>query len=248
MKLHIFDFDGTLCNTPLDTPDNRKKYEKVHGIPWIIDKSLAESLSKKLKRRVGMRRGWFGRAETLEPPLVPDPAPSSMFIHPVCDIYHRSKTDPDAITIIMTGRHAGMKNHVLRILDDGGLVKCERTHAKSDGKLWVANVDPHVQVYCLGEDGPYMQDAGTKQPDTLPWKIWIMRQFLRLHRDIDVLEIWEDRDAHVSAFYDFMATIQQLSFDGSQVHYVPDIVADAARYRHEDISEGREATEGEVPS
>lgn len=223
MKLHIFDFDGTLCRTPLDTPENRRKYEEFHGIPWIIDKKLSQELSAKLKRRIGIRRGWFGRVETLEPPLVPNPAPQSMFIQEVCDQLHESKRNPDALTVIMTGRHVGMKKQVLRILDDGGLVKCQRTKGK-DGNIWIESVDPQVQVYCLGDDGPHMKNAGTKQPDTLPWKLWIVKQFLALYTDITILEFWEDREAHVSAFYDFIGTVPRLSFEESVVHYVPDIV------------------------
>ena len=46
-QLHIFDFDGTLANTPLDTPENRRKYEKSKGIPWIIDKKLSAKLMVK---------------------------------------------------------------------------------------------------------------------------------------------------------------------------------------------------------
>jgi len=37
-KLDVFDFDGTLFRNPLDTGENRKKYEDHTGLPWIINK------------------------------------------------------------------------------------------------------------------------------------------------------------------------------------------------------------------
>lgn len=202
MKISIFDFDGTLVNTPTDTPDNRTLYEKATGLPWLINKELALELSKKLHRHVGIRRGWYGRPETLEPPLVPDPAPSEMFISEICNELAISKNDPETLTVVMTGRHAGLKKQVLRILSDGNLVSCQKKRDQS-GNIWIESVDPKVSVYCLGQDGPCMQNAGTKPPDTLPWKLWVIKQFLRLHKDARI-DIWEDREEHVYAFRDFL--------------------------------------------
>jgi hypothetical protein len=212
MKLHLWDFDGTLIDSPMDTPANRKLYEKAHGIPWIIDKNLSVSLSKKLKRPIGMRRGWFGRPETLEPPLVPDPAPESLFIQKLCNEFLASKSDPDTMTVILTGRHAGLKRHVLRILDDGKLVKCER-RTDQNGRMWIDVVDPDVQVYCLGEDGPAKPDTA-KPGETLTWKLWIINQFQKLYPFTKV-EIWEDRAAHVEAFEKV-----------AEVHFVAEILAE----------------------
>ena len=55
-ELHVWDFDGTLVNTPV--PDTgRAQYERETGHPWP-------------------HRGWWGRAESLEPPLTWEPGPA----------------------------------------------------------------------------------------------------------------------------------------------------------------------------
>lgn len=204
MRLNVFDLDGTLVDTPANTPENIAKYEKATGIPWKINKELAQQLTEKFNRRIGVRRGWWGRHETLEPPLVPDPAPNDLFISDICDRFLQSKSDPNVITLVLTGRHSGLKKQVLRVLDDGNLVKCRRTTDQS-GKVWIENVDPLVQVYCLGEDGPLMEGASTKPPDTLPWKIWVINQFVALNPDIELVEIWEDRYEHMVGFYNTLS-------------------------------------------
>jgi hypothetical protein len=83
--LDVFDFDGTLFHSPCDTPENRQKYERVTGIPWLIDKEASRRLSKQHGKHISMRHGWWGRGETLEPPLVPAPAPCEWFNKDVCD-------------------------------------------------------------------------------------------------------------------------------------------------------------------
>lgn len=197
-KLSIFDFDGTLFRNPLDTPENRQMYEKKTGLPWIIDKETSRMLSKKHGKFIGMRRGWYGRRESLEPPLVPDPAPSKMFIKDVCDRFHQSKKDENDHTIIMTGRHRGIANQVLRICGDGALVPVKRKDSK-DGKLYIENLDKDVQFFFMGDDGPRKMDS-IKPTSTLPWKIWIIESLLEYYPEVDTVELWEDREEHVSEF------------------------------------------------
>lgn len=196
-KLHIYDFDGTLVNTPLDTPENRRKYEKDKGIPWIIDKKLSLKLSAKHQKHIGMRRGWYGRRETLEPPLVPDPTPKNFFVAKVCDEFRASKANEDAITLLMTGRHAGIQAQVLRICGDGKLIDVKKKGVKQ-GKLYVDCVDANVTCLFMGQNGPDPQ--GTKPSETLPWKFWILEQYVRVFPDLEKIEIWEDRPEHVTAF------------------------------------------------
>lgn len=197
-KIDIFDFDGTLFRNPPDTAENRKLYEKKTGLPWIITKELSRQLSKKHGKFVGMRNGWYGRKETLEPPLVPDPAPSSMFIEPICERFRQSKKDEETYTFVMTGRHRGISNQVLRILGDGALVAVKRKGIK-DGKLYVESVDKNVQFFFMGDDGPTKMDS-PKPTSTLPWKVWIMESLLDYYPEVDTIEIWEDREEHVEAF------------------------------------------------
>lgn len=196
-KLQIFDFDGTLFRNPLDTPENRKLYEKSTGLPWIIDKDLSRQLSKKHGRFIGIRRGWYGRAETLEPPLVPDPAPVNLFIQKACDAFLASKKDPESVTVLLTGRHAGIRHQVLRICGDGKLLKVRRKISK-DGKLFVENLEPDVQTWFMGQDGP--APKGQKPTETLPWKIYMVEQFISIFPEVEQIEFWEDRDEHVIEF------------------------------------------------
>jgi hypothetical protein len=131
-KLHIFDFDGTLFSSPLDNQENKKLYEKVKGKPWP-------------------HRGWWGRIETLQPPLVPDPAPPEWFIESVVQRFQESRKDATADTVILTGRHKGLRQEVLRILGDGKLmsiVKITMPKGQVDYKQ-IAFDD--VRLFCNGE-------------------------------------------------------------------------------------------------
>ena len=200
MKLDIFDFDGTLVRTPVNTPENIKKYEKATGIPWIIDKNLARELSNKHGKHIGMRRGWFGRAETLEPPLVPDPCPRSLGITEVIDQFHESKRNKNTRTLIVTGRHAGLKSQVLRICGDLGLISVRRKKSEKE-KLFVENLDKDVTLYCLGDDGPgKCKTTPTKPNETFPWKMWLIEMFAEYYPELEEIEIWEDRQEHFLNF------------------------------------------------
>lgn len=196
-QLHIYDFDGTLFRSPIDTPENQAKYERAKGMPWLIDKEKSRELTKKHGYFIGIRRGWWGRAETLEPPLVPDPAPPEWFIKNVCEQLMASKIDPNCLTVIMTGRFVGLRGHVLRILGDGNLVKVEKKMAKS-GQTFIEACDGEIQLLCLGDDGP--KPNGVKPSETFPWKTWIIQQFLDIHPEIEHVEIWEDRHEHIAKF------------------------------------------------
>lgn len=191
-NLNVFDFDGTLFRTPLNTHENRRKYEKDKGIPWVIDKKLAHKLSNKLGYHVGMRSGWWGRKETLEPPIVPDPVPPEFFIQKTCDDFLRSKKS-DSLTMMMTGRYLGLQHHVLRILGDGGLVDIHRENDQCQ------SIDPDVTCTFLGDSGP--KPVGNKPSETLQWKLWVLDQYVVMY-DFEGIEIWEDRKEHVQAFRD----------------------------------------------
>lgn len=196
-KLDIFDFDGTLFQNPLDTPENRKKFEDHTGMPWLISKEMSRELTRKHKKFVGMRKGWYGRPETLEPPLVPVPAPKEMFIESTCQAFLKSKADQSSLTLLMTGRHAGIQSNVLRIAQEGGLLLVDRQKSK-EGELFCKNIDPDVVCHFMGQDGP--RPKGNKPTETLPWKIWIMEQYMKVYPEIKVVEIWEDREEHVKEF------------------------------------------------
>lgn len=196
-KLEIFDFDGTLFDSPSDSPENKTKYEKLTGIPWMIDKEMSQKLTKKLGRFVPMRRGWWGKAETLQPPLVPDPAPPEWFNRPVVERFLQSKQDEDALTLILTGRYSGLKNAVLRIIKDGKLLKIQTKHAKGGEKYYEVE-DTQANIHFLGEKGPLPRKD--IPGETFPWKVWMIEQYLELYPEIKSVEFWEDREEHVTKF------------------------------------------------
>lgn len=205
-RLCVFDFDNTLFRSPLNTPKNQRLFEEQTGIPWIVNKQLARELSSKHGRHIGMRSGWFGRAETLEPPLVPDPVTKDWFIEETVTAFFERKNDPDCKVIIMTGRHAGIQGHVLRILKQGELIEISESPCK-DGKIFRRCIDPAVDVYFLGMDGPLGKEAVDAKPsDTFNWKCWILNQFY-LWNNWELFEIWEDRLEHVEAFKKWGETI-----------------------------------------
>ena len=214
-KLHLFDFDGTLFRNPQNTPENQRKYEEHKGIPWLINKEKSKELTRKFGRFIPIRTGWYGRAETLEPPLVPDPAPQHMFILWTCEEFLRSKSNPESLTLLVTGRHLGLKNHVLRIAGDGGLLKVHRKYSKQ-GELFCENIDEQATCIFLGENGP--KPVGLKPSTTLPWKLWIFEQYINLNPDLEIIEIWEDRDEHVVEFSSLQDVLEQEVI----VHHVKD--------------------------
>lgn len=195
-KLHIFDFDSTLFKSP-EKEAGIKKYEKLTGIPWIVDKESSRVLSKKFGQHVPIRKGYWGRPESLQPPLVPDPAPADWFISEVCQALKKSKADENTMTTILTGRHAGLKKEVFRICDQGKLVEIQKRQSKS-GETFYDLADANVAVHLLGEDGP--KPKGNKPTETLPWKLWIIDQYLEIYPDINEIEFWEDRIEHVEHF------------------------------------------------
>lgn len=182
-ELHIFDFDGTLFNSPTNTDENQKKYEDLTGIPWKINASLSKELSKKLGREIPTRHGWWGRYETLQPPLVPNPAPKEWFNQQVVDDFLKSKSNPYVLTCVMTGRHVGLKKDVLRILNDGNLLSHNQ----------------NIPCYCLGDSGPLSWPD--KPTDTLNWKIWMTKQLVSANKEINKIVFWEDRTEHIPHFY-----------------------------------------------
>ena len=214
--LNVFDFDGTLLNTPADSHDNRKKFEKATGIPWIINKDMARTLTKKLKRPINMRSGWWGRPESLEPPLVPDPTPLELMLPSTADFINAEK-DKNAYTILMTGRHAGIQSSVLRILSDCKLLEVEKTFSEK-GKVFYKNIDS-IPVYFLGMNGPLTPDLfeKTKPEKTLPWKCWMIEQHLVLYPSIQKVKIWEDRSEHVEGFKQFATEYKNISFEVKHV-------------------------------
>jgi len=202
-QLDIFDFDGTLFRSPIDNEENRALFEKETGMPWIINKQEAEELSEKLGKHVGARNGWYGRAETLQAPLVPVPAPKELWIDKTVKAFFQSKSCKNTATVMMTGRHAGIQGQVLRILNEGNLVNCQIRN----GKYFQDDKD----VTCLfrGQSGPAVKASPMPNTDTISWKLWIIEKYVTMLPELKHICIWEDRSEHVLSFQDFGEILEQ---------------------------------------
>lgn len=129
-KIAIFDFDGTLINTPLrdEAVDStgrtgEEQWSHVTGQEWP-------------------HRGWWGRKESLnidvfEHPPIPD----------VISAYNREKRDPNTLMVMMTGRLAKLSGEVEKILNKYNLdfdVKLYNGSNGNGGKTEIAKVR-HMQ-------------------------------------------------------------------------------------------------------
>ena len=94
-QLFIFDFDGTLFDTP-NPLEGRVMYERLMGKPWP-------------------HRGWLGWPESLLPPLKSAPLPA------VAE-FRRHLNIARSFTIVMTGRTQRMARAVKLVLDNAHLV------------------------------------------------------------------------------------------------------------------------------
>lgn len=95
-KLAVFDFDGTLVNTPL--PETGKvHFQKKTGKEWP-------------------HKGWWGREESLDHTIFDMPSNPS-----VISDYEKVKVESDTCVVMLTGRLQHLAEHVKTILDTKGL-------------------------------------------------------------------------------------------------------------------------------
>jgi len=95
-KLSVFDFDGTLVNSPM--PDTgRIEYEKNTGQKWP-------------------HVGWWGKPESLDQNIFDISENPS-----VINAYRKEKANPNTRVIMLTGRMSKMGHLVKDILDSKGL-------------------------------------------------------------------------------------------------------------------------------
>lgn len=106
MKLHLYDFDGTLFGSPLPPPE----------YPHQINK-------------------WFQDPVSLAPPCVPESPTGEWWNPAVAPLAMRSINDPDVYAVLMTGRsgdHGGILYRVSEILTNGGY-DFDEIHLKKGG-------------------------------------------------------------------------------------------------------------------
>lgn len=96
-KLSVFDFDGTLINTPEPTEREKKVWEVVNDKEWPFI-------------------GWWGRPESLDLDVWPmEPKPE------VLEAYKKEISDPNTMVILLTGRLEKLRPQVEAILDKNNL-------------------------------------------------------------------------------------------------------------------------------
>lgn len=96
-KLAVFDFDGTLVDSPL--PDTGKQeYQEKTGQPWP-------------------HKGWWGRADSLDHTIFDIPV-----IPNVIADYKKQKADSETGVIMLTGRMEALRDKVMEVLSKHGLV------------------------------------------------------------------------------------------------------------------------------
>lgn len=96
-KISVFDFDGTLVDTPLASPENKQKWADYYGKPeWPY-------------------LGWWGRDESLDT-KVWDMEP----IGEVYNDYQKQVSNPETVTVLLTGRLQKQADLVKKITDSIG--------------------------------------------------------------------------------------------------------------------------------
>jgi len=143
-RIHIFDFDGTLINTPLPE-EGKRKYEELRGEKYP-------------------HKGWWGREESLLPEY---DYPAVQEVH---DAYHKAVEDGD-IVILQTNRLPKLKLHIDRIL---GLYKMKFDYkfyqdgrSKSDRLVHAVNM---VLADDLSLDDTDMEELGEDELEIIVWE------------------------------------------------------------------------------
>jgi len=97
-KLSIFDFDGTLINTPLSTLENKEKWAEYHGREYPYT-------------------GWWGREESMDKDVF-EITPRKH----VVDYYIKERRTPNTMIIMLTGRPKKLSHIVEGILGENNLI------------------------------------------------------------------------------------------------------------------------------
>lgn len=154
MKLIIYDFDGTIFKSP-----NRQQGENIY----------LEQTQQNLPFT-----GWWGRLESLMPPIIPLLPDQNWFVTKTVEHYHKHSTDKNNKLVLMTGRPIYIKNRVLEICD------CQNLEFE--------------EHYFRG----HKNDKGNNTLEVKQNQILDLIKF-----DVNSIEIHEDRTHHVSEFCNF---------------------------------------------
>lgn len=173
-KLVVFDFDDTLVFTP-PPEEGIPNYEKATGKPWYIkDSETAKSHGFPEKFR---RLGWWGRAETLHPPIF-DPHPEKLN-QSVAQAFHNFKKDANTYVVVMTGRIAASEKRVKEILAHYGI------HAD--------------EYFFQGQKDLTQHPNYPRVRDTFAYKEFVIISRL-MSPELQTVEIFDDREEHIPKF------------------------------------------------
>lgn len=149
----IYDFDNTLFQSPTKEV-GEPLYQQHHGTPWP-------------------HRGWWGRVETLMPPIVSDPITEEHFVRSVLDAYRVDRQCENTNVYLMTGRPFKLEKRIREIL---------------------------AAVNCTFDEYFYRgQKDAPNFGDTFDIKTHLIRNRI-VHPGLETLEIWEDRPEHMVKF------------------------------------------------
>ena len=151
-RLVIYDFDGTIFKSP--------------------DRKAGEDISLQLTGKKLPFPGWWGRKESLLPPIVPEKPGKEWYIEHSIAAYREDIKDDDTEVILMTGRIFKNRKRVIEICQNADI---------------------------LFHDHYFSGQPGHKGKNTLEIKSNFILNDL-MHENLKILEIWEDRPEHVEGF------------------------------------------------
>lgn len=117
--------------------------------------------------------GWWGNKVSLQPPFIALNK-QSILNETVAEAYLESVSSDNRLTVMMTGRHGGLKQLVLDILNHYGITP--REHHPRERAIFT---DSH---------------------NTLDFKKKQMQLILSEFPAVEELHIWEDRETHIEEF------------------------------------------------
>lgn len=154
--VRIFDFDGTLFNSPNPNPQ-------------IWDKKILGKLKAHFNEG---GYGWYQNTLTLSDEYIQD----SDFNEDVVNEVKKSMSDPNSVTVLLTGRTTDYSNQVKRILGSRGLVFDYYGLKPTDGK---------------------------DREHTMDFKKRFIKEIIAAENPVGI-EMWDDRIKHVNAFNEFL--------------------------------------------
>lgn len=174
-RMVIYDFDDTLFVSP--------------------DREVGEVAYLEATGQMFPFGGWWGRPESLMPPVVPEKPGLEWYVQHTIDAYRKDFEDEETECILMTGRPFKIRKRVIEL--------CENQALKFD------------DYYFRGQ-------PGSKGRDTLEIKSNFITEDL-MHQGLRIVEIHEDRPEHVSGFLD-LAKRMKKKFDHLEKILVHDVV------------------------